>query len=71
MEQYKNYTDQHMRNKDNPSSEEAALADFQADEEVDRFLKRYANEPVFLKRIAPKLFQKLADNLPSHEGNSL
>ncbi|WP_143278074.1 hypothetical protein [Bradyrhizobium sp. UFLA03-84] len=67
MERYKQYTDHYMRNKEAPSSEEAALADIQADEEVERFFRRYGNEPVFLKRIAPKLAQKLMDHLPTGE----
>jgi hypothetical protein len=62
---YRDYTDKHIRNKETLSEEEQALAELQANQEVEQFLSRFKDEPRFFKRIAPKLAGKLLDHIGS------
>lgn len=65
---YTKYTDTYIRNKDELNREEQELADLQATEEVENFLKRFAKEPKFFNRIvAPKLAQRLVSHLEHQE----
>lgn len=64
---YSPYSDKAIRNKDVLTDEEQALVDFQANEEADLFLHKFRNEPKFLKRVAPKLAERLLAHLSPGE----